>query len=85
MKGTSTMHTRAMAFTPPRMTEAVSTQTNTPTTQVGMPKVSLASRAMELACTVQPIPNEAKAVNTAKSRASHFMPSPRSKAYIGPP
>ena len=85
MKGTSTVHTRAMAFTPPRMTEAVSTQTKMPMIHVGMPNVSLASRAIELACTVQPMPKEASAVKTAKITASHFMPRPRSKAYIGPP
>ena len=85
MKGTSTVQTRAMAFTPPRMTAAVSTHTTMPTIHVGMPNVSLVSRAMLLACTVQPMPNDARAVKTAKSTASHFMPSPRSSAYIGPP
>ena len=60
-------------------------QTKTPTIHVGMPNVSWVSKAMEVACTVQPMPNDANAVNTAKSTASHFMPSPRSRAYIGPP
>ena len=85
MKGTKMVHTRAMDLTPPRMTEAVSMQMAMPMIQVGMPNVSLASREMELACTVQPMPNEANAVKTAKRTASHFMPNPRSKAYIGPP
>ena len=48
MNGTKMVHTRAMALTPPRMTEPVSKQIQMPTTHVGMPKVSLASRAMEL-------------------------------------
>ena len=40
---------------------------------------------MALAWTVLPIPKDAMAVKTAKSTAIHFQPSPRSKAYIGPP
>ena len=64
---------------------AVSTQTKMPTAHVGTPKVSLARRAMLLACTVQPMPNDASAVKTAKRMASHFMFKPRSRAYIGPP
>ena len=79
------VHTRAMALTPPRMTQAASKQTKMPTIHVGMPKVSLASKAIELACTVQPMPNDARAVKVANRMASHFMPNPRSKAYIGPP
>ena len=31
------------------------------------------------------MPNDARAVNTAKSMPSHFMLRPRSRAYIGPP
>ena len=85
MKGTSIIHTVAIDRTPPKMTQAVSTHTNRPTAHVGTPKVSLASNAIELAWTVQPMPNDAKAVKTAKNSASHFMPKPRSKAYIGPP
>ena len=73
MMGTKMVHTRAMDLTPPRMTEAVSMQMAMPISQVGMPNVSLASREMELACTVHPIPKEAKAVKTAKRMASHFM------------
>ena len=79
------VHTRAMAFTPPMMTEAARIHTKSPTAQSGTPNVLLANRAMELACTVHPIPNDASAVNTAKRIASHFMFRPRSKAYIGPP
>ena len=85
MKGTSTVHTLAMAFTPPKITKAVSRQTVKPIIQAGTPNVSCASRAIELACTVQPIPNEAKAVKMANRMPNHFMPKPRSKAYIGPP
>ena len=40
---------------------------------------------MALAWTVLPMPNEASAVNSANSTASHFHPSPRSRAYMGPP
>ena len=85
MKGTSTVQTRAMALTPPRMTDAVSMQIKMPAPHVGMPKVSLASRAILLACTVQPMPNDASAVKTANKMASQCMLSPRSKAYMGPP
>ena len=85
MKGTKTVHTRAMALTPPKMTQAAKTQTKIPTIHVGIPNVSLANRAIEFACTVQPMPNDAKAVKVANRIASHFMPKPRSRAYIGPP
>ena len=85
MKGTRMVQTRAMDFTPPMMTSAVNMQMNTPTIQVGMPKVSFAKRAIELACTVQPMPKLARAVKMAKVRASHFMPRPSSRAYMGPP
>ena len=40
---------------------------------------------MAFACTVLPMPKEARAVKAAKSMASHFQPNPRSRAYIGPP
>ena len=79
------VHTRAIILTPPRMTTAASRLTTRPTIHCGMPNVSFESSAMEFACTVQPMPNEARAVETAKKRASRFMPSPRSRAYIGPP
>ena len=41
--------------------------------------------AMAFACTVLPMPNDAKAVKMAKRIANHFHPKPRSSAYIGPP
>ena len=85
MKGTSTVQTRAMERTPPRMTEAVSRHTSKPMSARGMPKVSWARKAMLLACTMQPMPKEANAVKTAKRIPSHFIPKPRSKAYMGPP
>ena len=85
MKGTRIAQTKAIDLTPPRMTRDVSSAMKMPTAHVGMPKVSWASNAMELACTVQPMPKEANAVKTAKSIASHFMFRPRSRAYIGPP
>ena len=40
---------------------------------------------MAFACTVLPIPKAAMAVKTQKTTPSHFMPRPRSRAYIGPP
>ena len=40
---------------------------------------------MALACTVLPMPKEARAAKTAKRMASHFHPKPFSRAYIGPP
>ena len=40
---------------------------------------------MEFACTVLPMPNAAKAAKTQNNTPSHFMPKPRSSAYIGPP
>ena len=85
MKGTKMVQTRAMDFTPPMMTSAVRMLMHTPTTHVGMPNVSFARSAMELAWTVQPMPKLARAVKMAKASASHFMPSPSSRAYIGPP
>ena len=85
MNGTKMVQTRAMDFTPPMMTRAVSEQTNRPAIHVGMPNVSFAKRAMELACTVQPMPKLASAVKMAKASANHFMPRPSSRAYIGPP
>ena len=74
-----------MALTPPNMTQAVKMQTKIPTIHVGMSNVSLANKAIEFACTVQPMPNDANAVKTANRMASHFIPKPRPKAYIGPP
>ena len=40
---------------------------------------------MAFACTVQPIPNAAIAVNNAKSIPILRQPKPRSNVYIGPP
>ena len=85
MKGTRKVQTRAMDFTPPMMTNAVRMQMRSPTNDVDAPKVSWASSAMELACTVHPMPKLASAVKTAKSSANHFIPSPCSRTYMGPP
>ena len=85
MMGTRNPHARAMAFTPPMTTVAVSAHATAPTILSGMPHVSLANSAIELACTVEPIPNDARTVKMAKSTPSHFMFRPRSRAYIGPP
>ena len=40
---------------------------------------------MALACTVLPMPKAAMAVKSAKSTPNQRAPSPRSRAYIGPP
>lgn len=40
---------------------------------------------MALACTVLPMPKEARVAKSAKRMASHFQPKPFSRAYIGPP
>ena len=85
MMGTKMVQTRAMDFTPPMMTRAVMAQRDRPMIHVGMPKVLYARSAMELACTVQPMPKLARAVKTANASASHFMPRPSSRAYMGPP
>ena len=85
MNGTNIIQTWAMVLMPPKVTEAVSILMAMPTIHVGTPKVSLASSAIEFACTVQPMPNDARAVKTANMMASHFMFRPRSRAYIGPP
>ena len=40
---------------------------------------------MAFACTVLPIPKEAREAKRAKRTASHFQPSPFCRAYMGPP
>ena len=41
--------------------------------------------AIELDCTMQPIPSAAKAVKNANTTPSHLLCSPRSITYMGPP
>ena len=50
-----------------------------------MPYWFSTSEEMAFACTVLPMPKEARAAKRAKRMASHFQPSPFSRAYIGPP
>ena len=85
MNGTSISHTRAMLLMPPRMTSPAINAMTAPLTMGDTLYVSFVSVAMALACTVLPIPKAATAVNTANSTAIFFHPSPRSRAYIGPP
>ena len=85
MKGTRAPHTRAILLIPPSSTRAVSRQIPPPESHAGMPYDSWAMVEMALACTVLPMPKDARAVNRANSTASHFQPSPRSSAYMGPP
>src|SRR3989338_6556395 len=70
---------------PPRITTAVRKVMIMPVHHGEILNVSLTSEAMELACTILPIPNAATAVKAAKTipNQRHFMP--RSKTYIGPP
>ena len=85
MKGTSSSHTRAMTFSPPMTTTPVISAWTMPVTWTLTPNCDAASVEIELACTMLPMPNEANTVKSANSTASHFMPRPRSSAYIGPP
>src|SRR5665648_1288594 len=50
-----------------------------------MLNVSYTMLDMELAWTAFPIPKAAMAVKILNNTASHFWPSPFSRAYIGPP
>ena len=85
MNGTSSSQTRAMTFRPPSTTAAVMAAWMTPVRWTLIPNWEAASVEIELACTMLPMPNEANTVNSANSTPSHFMPRPRSRAYIGPP
>ena len=85
MNGTSHSQTRAIERTPPRITTAVSAVSTRPVQTGATPAVCSSSVAIELACTMQPIPKAATAVRTAKTSPSQRAPSPRSRAYIGPP
>ena len=91
MKGTNAVQMRPMLFTPPKITAPTNRAINTPTAMravVGSNQ-SAATRQMfsliALACTALPMPNAAIAVNRLNNTASHFMPSPFSRAYMGPP
>ena len=85
MNGTSFSHTLAIFVMPPRITTAVSTVMTLPVIQGETPNVCCARPAMELACVMLPIPKAAMAVSAANSMPSGLLPSPRSRAYMGPP
>ncbi len=85
MNGTSRSHTAAMERIPPRITIAVSAVITAPVIHGDTWNVSWASELIEFACTMQPMPKAATAVNAAKTTASQRRPRPRSSAYMGPP
>ena len=57
----------------------------TPMIHGSIPRFSLHTSAMAFTWVAHPIPKDAKPANTAKTMPSHFMFSPRSRAYIAPP
>ena len=79
------MHTLAIPLTPKIITRATSEAMMMPLMCDGTPHVSLTRSAIELDCTILPMPRAATAVKMQKSIANHFMFNPRSSAYIGPP
>ena len=94
MNGTSTVQNRAIDFTPPRITAAVSTVRKIPTPSCKCH--ALASKgstsffattmsAIAFAWTMFPMPKAAIAVKTAKTTPAHFALSAFSSTYIGPP
>ena len=85
MKGTISPHALDMLFTPPSITLPTSRVVTSPVFQVSMPKSVCIRSATALACTMLPMPKVAIAVKTQNKTASHFIPSPLSSAYIGPP
>ena len=85
MNGTSMLHTLEMLRTPPRITAAARSISTAPLTLVLMPYEACIMVEMAFACTVQPMPNAAMAVNTANRMPILRHPRPRSNVYIGPP
>ena len=73
MKGTRAPQTLEMLFTPPMMTAAAKPQTTMPLTHNGTPYWSLTIVEMALACTVEPMPKEARAAKRAKRIPSHLL------------
>ena len=74
-----------MLCTPPMMTAAPRRVTIAPVMYGLMPYWFSTSVEMAFACTVLPMPKEARAAKRAKRIPSHFHPNPFSRAYIGPP
>ena len=67
------------------ITAAARSISTPPDTSVLIPYEACIIVDMALACTVQPMPNAAIAVNKAKRIPILRQPNPRSKVYIGPP
>ena len=78
MKGTNFPATDEMRSMPPKRTAPTKSTSTTPVTHSGMAKLTFNALAMELACTIFPMPNPAIPANRAKHIASHFQfaPSP---------
>ena len=62
---------------PPMRTSPASSATTAPMTGSGTPKVAFTLPASELACTLAPMPNDARKPKTANSAASQPTPRPR--------
>lgn len=62
---------------PPMRTSPASTATTAPMAGSGTPNVAFTLVASELACTLAPMPNEARKPKMAKSTASQETPKPR--------
>ncbi len=86
MTGTSHSHTRAMEFTPPKMTAATATTTTRPTATAGMAGMDeVTMPEMAAACTAEPVPMVAMIAKAAKATAPSVahqgtVPSGRAKA-----
>ena len=76
-KGTSRSVICAMRVMPPISTRPASAAKTAPITTKGTPKVALTLPASELACTLAPMPNDARKPKAAKRAASHLRPRPR--------
>ena len=77
--------TRAMVLMPPMMTRKSSTASTSPLAHCGMSNEALRPLARLALCGMLPEPSVLSTVATANSTASHFMFSPRSMKYMGPP
>ena len=75
--GTSFSVIWAMRVMPPMRTRPASSATTAPMTGSGTPKVAFTLPASELACTLAPIPKDARKPKAANSIASQVLPRPR--------
>ena len=94
MNGTRASHTLVSHLMPPKMTSDTSTTSTRPTTHWGTPgRFSTMTSLTALACTAEPMPNDASAARAAKAMAptlAHqgvvpFFLKARSQAYMAPP